>query len=98
MEIIKEVNGTELTLKITGRIDTKTSVQLSEEVNANLEGMTKLVFDLSGVIYLSSAGLRVFVTTGDRMQKQGLMTIVGVNDDLMEIFKITGLTDILDIR
>ena len=98
MEIIKEVNGTELTLKIAGRIDTKTSGQLTEEVNASIGGIDKIVFDLSSVTYLSSEGLRVFVMTGEMLQHQGSMTIVGANDDLMDIFKITGLTNVLDIR
>ena len=53
MEIIKEVNGTELTFRITGRIDTHTSQQLEAEINDNVAGMTKLLFDMSGVTYVA---------------------------------------------
>lgn len=98
MEIIKEVNGTELTFKISGRIDTHTSQQLESEITDNISGMTKLLFDLSGVTYLSSAGLRVFVAASGIMQPQGAMTITGVSADLMEVFKITGVANIVNIQ
>lgn len=98
MEIIKEVNGTELTLKISGRIDTYTSQQLEKEITDSLDGMTKLLLDLSGVNFLSSSGIRVFAVASGIMQSQGVMTIIGVNADLMEIFKITGITNVVDIR
>lgn len=98
MEIVKEANGTELTLKITGRIDAGTSTQLSQEVMDSISGLTRLVFDMSGVDYISSAGLRVLIAAESSMKEQGPMIIMGVNDNLMEIFSITGFTKLMDIQ
>ena len=98
MEIVKEVNGTRLVLKITGRLDMTSSWQLSKEIHANIGGMTELVFDLNDTTYLSSAGIRVFVAASDVMKKQGSMKIVGVNENLMNVFHVIGFTNIMDIQ
>ena len=87
-----------LTLGIEGRIDTKTAPELEKALDSALEGITDLVFDFEKVSYISSAGLRVLLKAQQQMDKQGTMVILHTNDDLMEIFEVTGFTDILTIR
>ena len=98
MTIEKNVNGAELTLKVVGRLDTATAPQLEAEVNANLAGVTKLVFDFSGLEYLSSAGLRVLLQSQKTMNKQGEMVVRNVNETVSEIFEVTGFADVLTIE
>ena len=87
-----------LTFEIDGRIDTKTAPELEKALDSAPEGITDLVFDFEKVSYISSAGLRVLLKAQQQMNKQGKMVILHANDDLMEIFEVTGFTDILTIK
>lgn len=98
MEIKKQQNGTALMMAVIGRLDTTTAPQLEEAVNASVEGITELVFDFEKVEYISSAGLRVILMTQKIMNKQGSLKIVHVSDEVMEVFEITGFSDILTIE
>ena len=94
MEIIKEVNGSELNVQLLGRLDTVTSADLEKEVKDQLDGVEKLVFDFEHLEYVSSAGLRVLLACQKIMNKQGEMIVKNVGSDIMEIFEITGFTSI----
>ena len=97
MDIIKETNGNKLTVKINGRLDTNSAPQLENEVVESLEGIEELVFDLSQMPYTSSAGLRVFLKAQKQMNKQGSMCVIGACEDVLEVFEITGFSDIINI-
>ena len=98
MNIEKITNETELTLKVEGRLDTTTAPQLEAELKRSIEGVEYLVFDFLNLEYLSSAGLRVILAAQKVMNKQGRMTVRNVNDTIMEIFEVTGFSDILTIE
>ena len=98
MTIEKNLNGTELTVVITGRLDTTTAPQLEAEFKQNLGGVEKLVLDFATLEYLSSAGLRVLLAAQKVMNKQGEMVIKNVNETINEIFEVTGFIDILTIE
>ena len=98
MKIDMIKNGTELTVSLTGRLDTTTAPQLEAELKASLAGVTNLVWDMSKLAYLSSAGLRVLLSAQKMMSKQGSMKVVHVSELVMEVFEVTGFTDILTIE
>ena len=98
MTIEKNINGTELTVPLVGRLDTTTAPQLEREVKLNIVGVKKLVLDFAGLEYLSSAGLRVILAVQKTMNKQGEMIIRNVNETIREIFELTGFIDILTIE
>lgn len=87
-----------LTLEIKGRIDTKSAPQLEEIIGSSLDGVRLLVMDFEGVEYVSSAGLRVLLIARKAMNRQGDMKVRNVNPDIMEIFEVTGFSDILTIE
>lgn len=97
MEIRIEKSGNTLEIKLTGRLDTVTAPQLEEKLKKELEGVTNLQFDFAELEYISSAGLRVLLTASKKMKKQGKMEIHHVNEEVMEVFTITGFADILTI-
>ncbi len=97
MNIVKEANGSKLHLKLSGRLDTSTSPQLEEELKKSLEGVTELEMDFSELEYISSAGLRVLLSTQKTMNTRGSMKLYSVNDTIMDIFEVTGFADILTI-
>ncbi|MCD7830573.1 MAG: STAS domain-containing protein [Clostridiales bacterium] len=98
MTITKQREGTKLTLALEGRLDTITSPELADVLDAELNGVTELLIDMERLVYLSSAGLRVILTAQKRMNRQGKMTVAHVCADIMEVFEITGFVDILDIQ
>lgn len=97
MDIIKTQEGTTLTVSLTGRLDTVTSPQLEGELRTVVNGVTELIFDLTGLEYISSAGLRVLLSAQKVMNRQGKMTIRNVKPEIMDIFEVTGFVDILNI-
>ena len=98
MTIEKNLNGTELTVAITGRLDTTTAPQLEAEFKQSIAGITKLTLDFATLEYLSSAGLRVLLAAQKVMNKQGEMIVKNVNETINEIFEVTGFIDILTIE
>jgi anti-sigma B factor antagonist len=98
MTIDKQINGSELTLSLTGRLDTTTAPELEAVIKENIDGVTNLVMDFAGLEYLSSAGLRVILSAQKTMNKQGEMVIRNVNETINEVFEITGFIDILTIE
>ena len=98
MEIRKTQNGSSLTVKVEGRLDTTTAPELEASLNESYEGLTDLVFDFSGLEYISSAGLRVLLSAQKIMNKQGTMKVTNANEVVNEVFEVTGFTDILTIE
>ncbi len=98
MEIIKNLDNTTLKLSLQGRLDTTTAPQLEETLQASLEGITELILDFADLKYISSAGLRIILGAQKIMSKQGSMKICHVSPDIMEVFAITGFSDILTIE
>ena len=98
MKINKNKNGTKLTFEIAGRVDTSTAPQLESAIKEEISGVKELVFDMDKVEYISSAGLRVLLSSQKTMNNQGTMKLINVSDEIMEIFEVTGFTDILTIE
>lgn len=88
----------EITLKLAGRIDTITAPDLEEIINDDIEDVTKLILDIKDVEYISSAGLRVLLAAQKKMNKLGSMKVTNVCAEVMEVFELTGFTDILEIE
>ena len=97
MTITKTMNGPQLTLEVEGRLDTMTSPELEAAVRESIEGIGELVFDFGKLEYISSAGLRVLLSAQKTMNRQGSMKVANVNSAIMEIFEVTGFSDILTI-
>lgn len=98
MTIEKIENGAELTVNLTGRLDTTTAPQLEAEFKRSIDGVERLVLNFEALEYLSSAGLRVLLAAQKIMNKQGEMIIKNVNETIAEIFEVTGFSDILTIE
>jgi len=98
MNILKKEEGKSLILELEGRLDTMTSKQLEEEVNTSFENKESVLLNFEKLEYLSSAGLRVILLAQKKMNKQGEMKIVNVNETVREVFEITGFMDILTIE
>ena len=88
-----------LNLKLSGRLETSTAPELQAVIEKELEGTDELKLDMEGIEYVSSAGLRVLLAASKEMKaKGGNMIVSNVNDDVMEVFEITGFKEILTIE
>ncbi|MDR1364249.1 MAG: STAS domain-containing protein [Oscillospiraceae bacterium] len=99
--IDQKVEGEQVDIKISGRIDTQTSPKFQNRVNEifDLE-INKVVIDLQGVEYISSAGLRVFLYIKKRLEIKNpeiYLEVKNVIPSVKEIFDITGFSDFLNI-
>ena len=98
LEIQKKTEGTKLIVTVIGRIDSVTAPELESDIKASVENVTNLEIDFEKVEYISSAGLRVLLSAQKVMNKQGQMIVLNANDEIKEVFDITGFTDILTIQ
>ncbi len=98
LNIEKKQDNKDLTIVLDGRLDTTTAPQLEEELKDSLDGVEKLTFDFEKLQYISSAGLRVLLSSQKTMNKQGTMVVKNCSEDILEIFEITGFVDILTIE
>ena len=94
----KKLENDLLTVALTGRLDTITAPELEKELQGSLDSVKDLVLDFNGLEYISSAGLRVLLSAQKVMNKKGTMKVLHVNDTIMEIFEVTGFSDILTIE
>ena len=94
MEILTTKKDDVLTVSLTGRLDTTTSPQLDEELKKSLDGIR----ELKGLEYISSAGLRILLSTQKTMNQQGTMKLINVSSMVMDVFEVTGFSDILTIE
>ena len=98
MTIEKILDGNTAKIVIAGRLDTQTAPELEKVLDETFAGLKELTFDMAGLEYISSAGLRVILKAQKTMNAQGSMKLTGVNDSIMEVFDITGFLDILTIE
>ena len=98
MIIEKTLNEAELTVSVTGRLDTITAPELEACLRESYDGISKLVLDFAALDYVSSAGLRVIRQAQKVMNRQGEMVIRNVNECINEVFEVTGFIDILTIE
>ena len=86
------------TIEIVGRLDTTTAPELDKTINENTADVKNLVFNFKGLEYISSAGIRVLLSAQKKMQKVGTMKLINVCEEVMEVFEMTGFSDILTIE
>ncbi|MBQ6494076.1 MAG: STAS domain-containing protein [Erysipelotrichaceae bacterium] len=99
MEIIKTVKDETAELSLIGRLDTTTAPELEEELKKLFEAGSKdLAINLEQLEYISSAGLRVLLFAQKSVTPEGKLVIRNARPEIMEVFDITGFTDILTIE
>ena len=98
LTINKNKSGGTLTIALEGRLDISSAPDLEQLVRNNLDGVTELVFDLDKLAYISSAGLRVLLLAQKKMNKQGTMKVIHVNEMVMEVFVNMGFSNIMTVE
>ena len=98
LNICKTTDNENVRIALEGDLDTITSPEFEKELKDSLDGAASLTLDLEKLEYISSAGLRVLLVGQKIMNQQGEMKVVNVSETIMEIFEVTGFSDILTIE
>ena len=98
MEIIKKLEGKQLTIQLVGELNTVTAPEFDKVIKDDIKGVSTLILDFAKLDYLSSAGLRVLLLAQKTMNQQGNMVVRNVNSQILDIFEMTGFTNILTIE
>jgi anti-sigma B factor antagonist len=99
LDIKKEIDGDLCMLRIDGEVDVYTAPRLKEElVGAIEDGCIHVVVDLEQVGFIDSSGLGVLVSALRRArERDGAVRIVCTRDNILKIFRITGLDKVFPI-
>ena len=98
LNIVKEVNGDSLTMKLEGILNTTAAMDLDIELRQDLPKVKELVFVLEKLEYITSAGLRVLLFAQKTMATQGKMTLRNVGSEILKILKMTGMLKMMTIE
>ena len=98
LDVKKTIENEKACFELEGRLDTVTAPELEEQLKEVLPEIKELTLDFGKLDYISSAGLRVLLSAQKIMTKQGEMKVTNVNETIMEIFEVTGFSDILTIE
>ena len=99
MNVTKTISDGKELVKVEGRLDSVNASQLEASVKEGLDEISELEFDFSKLEYISSAGLRILLSTLKSLNaKGGSMYLSGCNDTILEILEVTGFKDILNIK
>ena len=96
---IQENNGG-LLAKLTGRLDTPAAVKAQQEIEPLLQNADKeLVLDCTDLEYISSSGLRLFLTLRKEAAAKGVKVIIEhISEDIKKVFMMTGFYNLFEIR
>ena len=99
MEVKFNKQDSSLTVTISGNIDTVTAPELDSKLQENISDVKDLVLDFAAVDYISSAGLRVVLMANQQMEDvDGNMTVKNVNEDVRDVFEMTGFDSLLNLE
>ena len=98
MKLTPKKNGTELTIQLSGELNTLTAPDLSNLLNKELSGVQALTLDFAECDYVSSAGLRVLLATFKQMKAvKGSMQLANVGENFKDVLKNTGLDAVFGV-
>jgi len=93
-----EKNGTVLTVKPEGRLDTAAVTELDAELK-QLDGVQDIIFDFSNVNYITSIGLRMLLGLAQRAEeKKGSLRLIHVGETIIEVFEMVGFMELMQVE
>lgn len=98
MEIKKTIEGACLSVALEGELNTITAPELEAAIYDDLENVSDVVFDMTELSYITSAGLRVLLYAEQEVEGRGGVTIKGACDEIKEILEMTGFDSILNVE
>lgn len=99
METLVEEKGEVVVVRLKGRLDAASSPQVEKKINAIIEsGHFKLLLNLAGVDYLSSAGMRLMLSVSKKLKHlEGKVVACNLSDEVLEVIKMAGFNQVLEL-
>ena len=100
LNIKKTIQNDAVTFELEGRLNIVETPALQAAVDEVIGDASAIVFDFKKLEYLSSAGLRILLTTQQAMEETGRpdVTVQGANADILGVFAVTGFDSVLNIK
>lgn len=100
MEVIIEKQNRVVTAYMKGRLDTLASQEIFDQIEGLAEEASNtIVLDCTELVYISSSGLRLFLTLRKAAgEKGGKVIIRGINNDIRGVFMMTGFLNLFEIQ
>jgi anti-sigma B factor antagonist len=100
MEIIKNKENDVVTVSLIGRLDTPAAQEIAQEMESLKEDAGGvIILDCSEMEYISSSGLRLFLTLRKATaEKGGKVVIRGISDSIRSVFMMTGFLNLFEIE
>lgn len=98
MEISKKREGNQLTITLVGELNTATAPDLEEALADEVKADDIIIFDMTDLSYMTSAGLRLLVACNEATGQRGAVILRGVCDEIREILEVTGFDTVLTIE
>lgn len=86
------------TIELIGELDTTSSVEFEKSLDGFLDDLTDLTIDMKKLDYITSAGLRILLYIEQTMEDQGEMRVINVCEDVMDVFEVSGFSEVLNIQ
>ncbi len=98
-EVTAEYKGNVLVLRIKGRLDALSSSEAEKKICSSIEeGQSKVLLDMAAVTYLSSAGMRMLLSTTKRVRSMaGRMVLCSTANNVLDVLKISGFDHVLEL-
>jgi anti-sigma B factor antagonist len=95
-----EQEGNNLIARFSGRLDTAAAVQTAQDVKTLMEAQNAvIILDCTDLEYISSSGLRIFLSVRKEAAAHGSKVIVrSINDDIRQVFMMTGFISLFEIQ
>lgn len=95
-----EQEGNNLIARFSGRLDTAAAVQTAQDVKTLMEAQNAvIILDCTDLDYISSSGLRIFLSVRKEAAAHGSKVIVrSINDDIRQVFMMTGFISLFEIQ
>ena len=98
MEVKKTVEDGKTVICLIGEVDSANVAEFEAALKKAVAGETEVVLDLAELEYVSSAGLRVFLMLQKMFGSRHNLTLINVNEEVADIFKVTGFSRLLNIK
>jgi len=99
MDIELKNVGDETVVKVSGCLDTAATAEFTRAVEAVGAGVKTLVFDFAALEFIASSALRLLVTVNKRLTADGgKVVLAGMNEVVRDVFDVTGLDEVFEIR
>ena len=98
MEISKNLEGTRLTVTLSGELNTVTAPNLEASLLEDLPSIDEIILDMADLSYITSSGLRVLLVCQQELEERGGVTIRSASPVIREVMEVTGFDSILTLE